>query len=408
MSVMPISGTFAAGSRQPGLLVKESTAPCTDMPFQLVTDLQGVRELERDWGDLERRMGSRSNPFLSYGWNWHWCEHFLSPRDSRSSLTPCILVGKDAGRVNMIWPLVLEQKFGMRILKFMGAPVSQYGDILAEDAPDLETRLGSAWDYLCDELMPDALHARKVRADSAIAALLRGRSSIAFDQTAAPYVDLSGVSDVQDFQTRFSKRFRRNTRRQANRLSEMGDVTFRVVEQSGLARGLVGRAIEMKTAWLRAHGHSYSALNDSRVRSFFERVVADTKRPSGVLVSVMSVGGRPAAIEIGVSSHGHYAAHIGTFDPDYASLSVGTIQMMRTVEHLINRGERSYDLMAPENDYKSKWADSSIQVADHVVPVSARGHMFATLYLKRLRPLLKSGIINVSSFTSKAMKLLKR
>lgn len=405
MTVMPISDTQTAGFFHSRSRIDETTSAVTNTSFRLVTDLQGIRELEQDWRNLEGCMAGHPNPFLGFNWNLHWCEHFLSSEDGRANPTPCILVGKVADQVNMIWPLVLEQNFGMRTLKFMGAPVSQYGDILVEDTPDLATRLKSAWDYLCDELKPDAFHARKVRADSAIAALLQSQNAIAIEQTAAPYADLHELSGIQEYQTRFSKKFRRNCRRQANRLHELGDVTFSVVEESDLASELTGQAIDMKMKWLREQGHIYSAFDDSRVKSFFQSVAADTERPSGVLVSVMSVNGRPAAMEIGISTHGHYAAHIGTFDSSYASLSVGTIQMTRTIEHLIEKGVSSYDLMAPASDYKRKWADASTGVADFVTPISTRGRMFGAIYLKRLRPLLKTGIINVLS-ALKTMKLL--
>ncbi len=368
-----------------------------DLDFELVRSLADLDALRDEWEQLFTRAAQPTQFFQTFHWNRTWCAHFLGDA-ATAGAEPCILVGRRHGQTTLIWPLVVRQEFGMRIVKFMGEPVSQYGDILMEGVGDAQAlnRLEAAWLHLCDSLAPDAFVLRKVRADSAIAPFLERLKSMIVERQTAPFADLSQVKDYEVFQSRFSKKFRRNCRRQLNRLKENGPITFEVHRGSANARRLATAAIEMKRRWLDDCGIVSTAMADDRTKTFFE-AVAETREPSsGCRVSAMNIGGKPAAIEVGFLCKGHYFAHIGTFDLSIARLSPGTHQMAETVGHLIATGVDSYDLMAPATEYKKSWADGSIDVCDHVVAISLRGHIVTLVYWQRIRPWLKRRLSDAS------------
>lgn len=369
--------------------------------FELVTDLQAMAELEADWNALFERMKQRSNPFLAFNWNWLWCKHYLADKDAGTGVSLCVVVGRRKGTVDMIWPLLLTEKCGLRKLSFMGAPVSQYADVLIDDGPVKLSRLIACWDYVRRHLAPDVFVARKVRADSAIAPFFNASTAIVTNQDEAPYAELSAIPDFETFRARFSKRLRKNIRRQTNRLAEHGAIEFKVLDESSQAGELVGTAIDMKSEWLRQNGHISPGFSDPRYKAFFQDAASAVDQPSGCMVSLYSLDGRPLAIEVGVLSKGHYSAHIGAFDQEFSTLSPGTQQMNLTIEYLLEQGSKTYDLLAPMSDYKRIWTDASIGVGDYALATSLRGRVFALLYLKWARPIIKSALTALSNRASR-------
>ena len=53
---------------------------------------------------------------------------------------------------------------------------------------------------------------------------------------------------------------------------------------------------------------------------------------------------------------------------------------------------RTYDVLSPADGYKLAWADAAMGVTDWVLPQSAKGWVFATLYLGLARPALKAAL----------------
>lgn len=374
--------------------------------YELVTDWAGFEALEADWTDLLERMEGHKNPFLSYNWHWHWCRHYLDDAGRDGPQTLQIVVGRKDGRVTMIWPLVLYRELGLRILRFMGEPVSQYADILVEPGSGDVAALKTCWEHLCGKAKPDALVVRKARHDGAVYPLLTALGAIETAAEEAPFADLSPLTDYSAYETRFSKRFRRNCRRQCNRLEDDGALGFTLVRESDEARGLMAHAFHMKREWLRETGRIAPSFNDERFASFFAGIAGAVDRPAGCVVSALMIDDQPIAVEVGILNAGQYAGHIGAFEARYGRLSPGTHQMARTVAKLIEMDIERYDLLAPSDDYKRSWADGSVGVGDYVVPRSIPGRVYADLYLKRLRPAMKHGLSALSSAASRVTSCL--
>ena len=56
------------------------------------------------------------------------------------------------------------------------------------------------------------------------------------------------------------------------------------------------------------------------------------------------------------------------------------------------RTRAPYDLLSPADGYKLAWADAVMGVTDWVIPLSAKGWVFARLYLGLARPALKAAL----------------
>ena len=406
-----MSESFIAEAGRPASLTGVDRAVAADRAFaaadlacEIVDSREGFLALRDDWDALFERSGKSHQLFQSFDWLRHWCRHYVWP-DGTSRRCPLrIVVGRADGRVTVIWPLLLDHVFGMRRIGWMGEPVSQYGDVLVEDGPHKFAHLEESWRFLRQTLEPDLMVLRKVREDGEVAALLRKLDADVACREQAPYADLTDHRTFEDYEARFSKKQRRNRRRQWNRLSEVGPLGFEILESGEAARQAVKDATAMKRRWLRENGLISPAFADERLDAFFADVATARDRPSGCLVSVLKLGDRPVALEIGLLCKERYVAHIGAFDLEHAKLSPGALQMQETLRHCIEkRGVVYFDLLAPSSGYKRGWAESAVQVSDFVVPMGAGGHLYANLYLKRIRPGLKDALARLPAFATRLL-----
>ena len=112
--------------------------------FEIVSSRAAFDALADDWNELFARAGRGAQAFQAFNWNWHWCNHYLRPREERGRRL-AVLTGRRAGRLVMVWPLVTSRVAGLLQLTWMGDPVSQYGDILAEPSADTLQQQRAAW-----------------------------------------------------------------------------------------------------------------------------------------------------------------------------------------------------------------------------------------------------------------------
>jgi CelD/BcsL family acetyltransferase involved in cellulose biosynthesis len=366
---------------------KEEPQACT---FTVVNSRAGFDALEAEWNDLFWRAGKGRQVFQTFNWNWHWCKHFLSTSAEDTSPSLAIVTGRRNGRLIMVWPLVSERVAGLLQLSWMGDPVSQYGDVLVE--PDAVPFLADAWAFIARELKPDLLRLRKVRDDAEIATLLGDLNAFGAERHEAPYLDLASAPDFETFERRYSPRSRRNRRRLFRRLEGLGPVLFEHCTESTRARDLAVAAVDLKRDWLKDRGIVSPALADPRFASFFAELAQGGDRPVGCEISALTCRGEPAAIEITLRCLDRIVMHVIVFNLKYEKAGAGALLLERNIAQAFGTNARIFDLLSPGDSYKLAWGDASIGVTDWVIPLSARGWVYARLYLGLARPALKAAL----------------
>jgi CelD/BcsL family acetyltransferase involved in cellulose biosynthesis len=357
--------------------------------FALITDRASFDALETDWNDLFWRAGRGSQIFQTFNWNWHWSNHYLpSPSEAAPSLA--IVTGRRDGRLVMVWPLTTERVAGLSQLAWMGDPVSQYGDILVE--PEAVQLLGEAWSFIAHELKPDLVRLRKVRDDAAIAPFLGDLNAFPAERLQAPYLDLASAPDFATFERRYSPRARRNRRRLSRRLEEHGKMAFERCSEGARARELAIKAVELKREWLKDRGIVSPALADPRFASFFADVAQGLSHPTGCEVHALTSDNEAAAIEITLRCLDRIVMHVIVFNLRYEKAGAGVLLLEESIAQAFGTDARTYDLLSPADGYKLAWADAAMGVTDWVLPLSAKGWVYARLYLGLARPALKAAL----------------
>ncbi len=380
--VSPDQDFWSAQDAHPS--ARQAPAPLT---FALVTDRHGFDALEAEWNDLFERTANGAQLFQAFDWNRRWCDHYL---DHRTGLSLAIVTARSAGRLVMVFPLALERSFGLHQLVWMGAPLSQYGDVLIDPEIEAAPSLRAAWRFIIDQLKPDLVWLRKVRDDAAGAPLMREIGATATQRLEAPYIDLSGADTFETHLQRRSSRYRKRQRAAERRLASLGPANYEHHAEGPPAREQAAAAIALKRAQLAADGVLSPAVADPRMGAFFADA-ADTAGavPNMHVVSLTS-NRDLAAVDIFLGCKDRAALHVVTHDLDYEKASVGSLLLQHAIAEAFNAGYRTFDFLAPADDYKMRWADGVVGVTDWVLPRSRKGRAFARLYLGLARPTIRA------------------
>ena len=353
--------------------------------FDVVRTRAGFDALAADWDALFERSARSEHMFLNFNWLWHWANHYLPAAAELG-----IVTGRRNGRLVLVLPLLVERVAGLRQLAFMGAPVSQYGDILLDADAGSAALIEQAWQHARGALQPDLFRFAKVRADATIAPLLTAKGFHVTSKEEAPAATLSAEATYADFEQRFPCKLRKNRRRQVRRLEERGPVEIAWHAGTPEAAGAARLAMTLKRAWLNSRGLMSKAFADTRIDAFFADAVASTARPCGVAISVLSSAGENADVSISVTCKGRRAIHVLAYALKFEKVGVGNHHLELALQRAYADGIAVYDFLAPHHAYKMEWADTVVVVADHALALSPLGKLYADIYLARVREGLKA------------------
>ena len=372
-------------------------AALTQVTFSVASTRAAFDALEPEWNALFASAGRGAQVFQQFNWLWHWANHFLDQDSPDGGQRLAIVTGRVAGRLVLVWPLVVSETRFVRRLSWMGEPASQYGDVLFDPSfagpggdSNVPALLRASWCYLVDTVKPDVVHLRKVRADSAISPLLAELGPLSSGEAEAPFLALSDAPTFDAYEERYTAKARKNRRRLMRRLSERAGIEIETHREGPQARALADLAVSLKRAWLRDRGQISPALADDRIGRFLADACDGRGRPTGARVSVMRSGGEPASIEVGFVAKGTLALHIIVYSLKFEKTGAGVLHLEDGIRRSFADGVTTLDLLAPRADYKMDWADGVIQVADHSVPLTASGRLYAHVYLRFARTHVKA------------------
>lgn len=359
------------------------TVSCT-----AIESVAAFEALGDEWTALYARAGRSQQIFQSYAWNRVWVDHYITHKTAHCNCRLAVVAVRRAGRLVMVWPLVVQRLMGLTQLIWMGYGVTQYGDVLMEPGTDAAV-VQQSWRFLTGHFKADLLSLRKVRDDSAIAPFLSGLGGRKANAQSAPFLDLASAPDFAAFENRYSGKARKNRRRLMRRLGESGTVDFIHAGPGPDARALTLRAIEMKRDWLLHRQTFGAAIRDEQFSDFFADFAALAEAGPQCRASAITLDGAPIAIMIGVADQGRFAGHVFAYDLAHEKSGAGVLLLEELIREGYRKGDTSLDLMAPADAYKLEWSDAAVPVCDWARPLTAAGSVYCRVYLERLREPLK-------------------
>lgn len=317
---------------------------------------QALDDVADDWTALEAQAGA-ATPFQSLAMARAAVKVHL-----RAGEIPRIAVVRHGGNPVVILPTVIGTRLGVKVARFLGDPLIQYGDALC--APGTAKRyLDTALRAAADPAAVSALHLRKVRADARIAPLLRQQAE-AFNQDEAPFHDTARAAPEAA-----EPRKLRHARR---KLLGLGPLRLEVTHGFA-ARLYLREALALKRRWLEAR-----QLPSSVVGCEHWETALDTLAGQGgnhLNVAVLYVGDRPAAYEVAFTAAGRWYAFMGAIVDEFARHSPGRVQVADTIAWCRDNGFDRYDLLAPADEVKRSFCRDAVAVADYSLAVRPTGRL---------------------------------
>ncbi len=289
--------------------VERTAVPVDGIHVDILRGAEGLARIRAEWRALHAEAAQPEQVFLSEPWISLWCDHYLAGDDHSLILVTC----RKDGRLDLVWPLAEVRRLGLKLLKWAGEPVSQYGDVLVRQTQHTPQLLDAAWRSIL-ALSPDALVLRKTRTCSIAAKFLSSKSPFVSERDLAPYIDLAGQTCATKQAECYSSKDRKNRRRHRKRLGEIGQIGFAWLPPSQRAGQLSHDAVLMKRDWLKRRGRISKAFTDRRIESFLAEALSGERTGLDGRVGVITVSGQPAALLVGFLNKGYYAGFLTAYD----------------------------------------------------------------------------------------------
>ncbi len=372
-----------------------STIPRKKLHLTCVSEARDFFALEHEWDELFARSGLDHQVFQSYAWLYHWHSVFVEGASQEEAPRLALVIGRVDGQLVMVWPLVERRSAGVRTIEWMGAPVSQYGDVILAQHRDQKRWFEAGLAFIKTQMKPDTLILNKVREDGQFARLSETSNFVRLATQQAPYLDLSHYENFEDFRAAYSKRTRKTRSRKRRRFMEKPAATAEILSECARAGEIALGTLAIKRQWFEGRNVVSRAFISTQFDAFMKRIVTAKNRSVHALVSAFSFDGQLVAGEIGFRHKSTYFSHVAAYDLNHARLSAGVLQFEDTIEHCIKCDIHTIDLLAPADPYKLEWATGTVRVDDVAIPLTAKGYV-ATV--------LRSGC--VQTFMRKSARLL--
>jgi len=347
----------------------------------VATNLEMMESIADQWRDLERKSPNSATSFQSY----NWCRAHLASSQERFAIINVF----QNDQLVLVFPLSIHNRFGLSVATWLGDPFTQYGDVLIDkDAPYAEA-VKLAWQAMLEIPGLDVLTLRKVRSDAAISTATELKENKTDSHDLSAILELGEFKSIECYLNSLKSKYRRNRKRIRRNLEKAGEVRFEIVEDETRRFQLIEKAIELKTSWLVQRGLMSRAAFSHSPFGILPALRSAEGDSFQTIVSHLELDGQTAALEVGFLWNNRYFAYLGCFEPDFASMSPGTIQMEDTISWLISNGVETYDLFAPLDPYKSQWSNSTVSVGDYQIGMTWAGQCYVNQFEGQIIPALR-------------------
>lgn len=362
------------------------------MTVQLYDTTQAIAPLEDEWNEL-----AAGHPLRGYDWLAGWFDIY-----GQGSRLYVLGVRDDSGRLIGLAPWRIEESIQR------GAEIRSLGDgevctdhttVLAR--PGFEQQVvDQVADYLAsDQDNWDLLRLEDAGADDRTLALLSetlaDREFHVQQREADACWQIDLPEDWEAFLAQQSKSHRKQLRRAERRVLESDRCQWHLVQTPA----------ELEVAWpilIDLHQRRRKSLNEpgcfaSERFTEFHTILSHKLLEHGQLrLSYITLDDQPAAAEYHFASPNAIHAYQGGVDPDLLEQEPGRLSLIATIQHAMNEGHWTFDLMRGDEPYKAHWR------------ATLKGTVHYRIVPPRTTAKLRAGATNVMGALKSGARLLTR
>jgi len=338
---------------------------------RVLRTLRELDELAAPWNAIGEEIGM---PTMSHAWVRACAAAFVDP----DKLAVTVVRTPDA--VAMA-PLV-KRDDGVSRLELLG--VDEIGD-----PSDLVTTNPSALARLAETLahIGRPLHLMRIPAESptvpALRRAYRGKGIVITRAHADyPWIPLDRTWSCPESWLNPGRRS--DVRRARRRAGRLGSVRTEMLSPTpGELAPLLDEAFWVEAAgWKGRRGSA--VIDDAARRTFFERYAFEAAARGTLRLGFLRIGGRPAAMQLGVESGERFWLLKIGYDETYRRCSPGMLLMIESLRYAAERGLRTYELLGTVEPWTSMWTRKT-RACVSVRAYPATPHGIAALLVEGVR-----------------------
>ena len=380
------------------------------MSVSVTSDLNAI---ESEWRQFEQH--ADCTPFQTYHWlaTWQRCIGELA------GVTPAIVRGRGpAGELLFLLPLAVEHTRFVRRLTFLGHLLCDYNAPLL--APDFSASVTSS-DFLA--IWTSVQHRIQQMAGCQYDLVLLDKMPELIGRQPNPMLQLATTpnqngayltalgADWDTFYTeKRSSATRRRDRTKRKRLAELGEICFVSQDKSADIESTLDVLFAQKSRSFARMG-----VPDLFVRPGYSEFFVSVAKAGGhfVHVSRLNVGAVCAAANLGLLFRGCYFHILASHhDGPVSRFGPGIVHLHELMRYAIAQGCSRFDFTIGDEQYKSEWADTRVDLYDHVSGNGWRGWLAAviTIGLLRAKRWIKTSPVvwSIASKLRSGLSLIKR
>jgi CelD/BcsL family acetyltransferase involved in cellulose biosynthesis len=332
--------------------------------YRSLASLAGLRD---EWDELAERLQS---PTLEHDWFESCVRAFHDESDLR------VAVLKHSGRLLAVAPLVIDRSRHSRLVLPGASALYEPGGWVYTSSEGLRAITSD----VVSMREPIVLH--RVQQPSDLIAAVPGHlfgSAIKLIRSVPPSLalDIEGTWDTY-VGTLPSRTFRKmaSIRRRAER--EIGPVTVTMCEpRPGQVDGYLDLLATIESAGWKGRRGSALALRPD-LRRFFVSYAHRAAQRRRLRVAVLSLGSRPAAIEVAVEASGRLWVLKIAYDEGLSTYGPGLLLTHASIQRAFDTGLRSYEFLGVAEAWQERWKPSRREYAAMALyPLSPRGAICA-------------------------------
>jgi CelD/BcsL family acetyltransferase involved in cellulose biosynthesis len=322
----------------------------------ILEDFKDFEAYREDWEKLLDGLPSDS-PFLTYEWLSAYWKHFQKDKKLLG------MVFKEENQLAGIIPLMAYHEtikfYPLRKISFVGRGYSDRADLIV--GKDKGRVVDALIQFFSEDFRNwDVIHLEQIPEKSDSIGMLRhcarkrGLLFECWEQTVCPYIVLN--EELGRMMEKRDGSFRKELRKSARRLQDMGKVTF--------SRSISHENIEklIHTAgFVDEKSHKYpegkTLFTNPAIREFLKDVALAFSQRKWLDFATLELNEVPIAYEYHFRYKEKNFAYSGSYDQAYASFGPGTGIMYRLIQDSIDQGIKEYDLLQGGHDYKWKWTN---------------------------------------------------
>lgn len=352
-----------------------------------------IKSIEENWLSLEAECTEDFTYFQTYNWCIEYYKQFADDITNKHCPIPQVFILRNSGKPIMIWPLMrIQSRTGLKILTTATEPLGQYANLLFDKAHFDETLGKSVLNLIIEHSKSDSVSFNNYPENSMLDKIVGTKGIKENSNLESSILDLSQYNNWETYFQTLSKTQRKSRRRDKNKLTQQGDISYEVIEAGeGQYKTLIEHALDMKKQWLIETGRTPGLLDDKCTRAMLQNLSASNKtKNSDPIAHALKLNSIPIAIELGMIRENRYYSYLGAIDWAYKDFSPGKVQIEMSQEWIMNKGIQYFDLLHDPSDYKTSWSNHTHKVISRNIPVTYKGYIYSQLWKTYIRPKLKS------------------